>query len=231
MDQIPPPGQSPAVTTPTPPYEPIGALTGVITQPVPTMRSIAAARPWLIALLIVVITSVLSGMSNVTAPIPDMGQFGQLPPETRRMVEQFFASIRSPALWLGVGLVLGPIFFIIGSGITYLFARLFGGRGPFTGLLATLGYANVPSILSAILTMLLNLGGPAIASIAGLVGFVIAIWVLVLQVIGVRESMNMSTGRAVATILVPIVLLILLVCVLMFVVIGALVSQAGGAGR
>src|ERR687885_204578 len=47
----------------------------------------------------------------------------------------------------------------------------------------------------------------------------------VLAVIGIREGMALSTGRAVATLLIPIGVLVLLACVLVFVVVAAIAGS------
>ena len=61
-----------------------------------------------------------------------------------------------------------------------------------------------------------------------MVSFGIAIWSLVLQVIGVREAMHLSTGRAVMTVLIPVGVLVFLACALVgiaFVLIARVMSS------
>lgn len=86
---------------------------------------------------------------------------------------------------------------------------------PSTDSFSTFAFASVPLLIMAPLTAVLNLGGSALAIglIRGLVGTVAGIWVLVLQVLAIRESLILSTGRAIAVFLIPFVLVLLLACV------------------
>ena len=63
--------------------------------------------------------------------------------------------------------------------------------------------------------------------LGGLLTLGFSIWTLVLVVIGIRESMALSTGRAVATLLIPIGVVLLLACVLIFVVVAAIAGSLG----
>ncbi len=77
--------------------------------------------------------------------------------------------------------------------ITYFIGtRLFGGQATVGEVFRTVGFALSPQIL--VLLALLPL-------IGGLIGFalspILAIWVLIAVVIGVRQALDVSTGKAV----------------------------------
>ncbi len=214
------------------PFNPVEAAIGVITRPVPAMQAIAAARPWLMALLLSVIIGLLSGLAGMTAPAPspaDMGDLAQLPPEQQRAIEGILGMVRSPALGIG-NAIINPIVLAIWAGILWLVARLLGGIGQYSSLFSTVGFASVPNILLAPITALLNLGGAALAALSSLVGFAFAIWTIVLTVIAIRESMRLSTGRSVATCAIPAGSCLLLICAIVVVfaslIIGAMSSGA-----
>lgn len=213
------------------PFNPVAAAVGVITNPVPAMQEIAAARPWLMALLLTIVIGLLSGLVNLTNPTLDpanLGDLGDLSAEQRRAAESVMQLVR-PAVGAG-GAILGPIFLAIWAGILYLIARLLGGVGPYSALFSTIAFANLPSLLQVPLLLLINLGGTSLAPIASLVSFVFSIWVIVLTVIGIRESMSLSTGRSVATCALPVGGCFLIICVI-FVAMGALlVGALSGAG-
>lgn len=211
---------------PARPFNPLDAAIGVVTRPVSAMREIAAARPWPIALALTAAIALLTGLANLTAPRQDLAAAtGGTLPAGFEGVQGFLDFIQSPG-----GVVASVLFSLISlavlSGIFYGIGRLLGGRGPFSGLLSTQAFASVPSILLAPLTAVLNLVGLSV--VVGLLGFGFAIWTLVLTVLGIRESLALSTGRAVATLLIPIGVLLLLSCVLGVLFALALGGATGG---
>jgi hypothetical protein len=201
-------------------FNPFEALVGVITRPAATMARIAAARPWQIALALTVAIALISGLVNLTNPAPaglgaDPNALGADVPSGMVAALNF---IRSPLFAL-VAAVLSPVLLLFLTGIYFLLGRLFGGTGSFSALFSTLAFASVPNLLFAPLSALLNLGGLSLGInlLRILLNFAFSIWVLVLQVLGVRESLHLSTGRAIGTVLVPIALLFLILCALVLV--------------
>jgi hypothetical protein len=190
-----------------PQLHPIDALLGVITSPVPTMRAIAAARPWQWALAVTVGAGLLGGLAALTGPDP--GQTGDpafMPPELQAAV----AAMRSPAFVVINGLILAPLGLLIGTAVLYGIGHLFGGRGAYSGLLSTVAFASVPAILLAPITAWLNMAGGPFMVLSGLLGVGFSVWIIVLHVIAIRESLGLSTGRSVLTLVVPLVGLMLL---------------------
>ena len=107
-----------------------------------------------------------------------------------------------------VGSIIGaPIGLAIWSGVVLVLGKLFGGEANYSGLIRTLGYASAPSA----------------ASIVPVLGPVIALWGLATSVVAVRESHNISTGQAVATVLIPALILGFLV----FLFIAAIIAAMG----
>ena len=100
----------------------------------------------------------------------------------------------------------------IGTGILWLIGKLFSGRAQFIEMFRPLGYAYAPSALSII------------PWIGGLIG---AIWSLVCAVIAVRESEEVSTGSAVAIVLIPAAIGFVLALVL----VAALLATIFGLGN
>jgi hypothetical protein len=88
-----------------------------------------------------------------------------------------------------------------------------------------LGFASIPQLLAVPFQLLANVGtgGQLVAST---ISFGVAIWSLLLLGIAIRESNRFSTGRAVATLVIPIgafvVLMILLVIFLVALFVGQL---------
>lgn len=102
-------------------------------------------------------------------------------------------------------LILVPLGFFIGNGITYLIAKLFGGVGSFLELAyAVLLYWAPITLVSAACELIPNLGG--------LVAAGLGIYGIFLQVFAISASQRMTTGKATAVVLIPIAVLFLLVC-------------------
>lgn len=77
------------------------------------------------------------------------------------------------------------------AGITYLIGdKLLGGTATWGELLRTIGFAQTPGILGV-------LGG--IPLLGWLVRLVVFVWLLVAGIIAIRQALDFSTGKAVAT--------------------------------
>ena len=95
-----------------------------------------------------------------------------------------------PMRILGAGLtqLLG---WLVWAGVTYFIGtRLFRGTATWGELLRTLGFAQAPGVL-ALLAIIPLLGW--------LILPVVAIWMLVAGVVGIRQALDFSTGKAVFT--------------------------------
>ena len=120
------------------------------------------------------------------------------------------------------GIIMGVVTAFVGwflwAGLTYIIGdKLFGGTASFGELLRTLGFAQSPGVL-AILGIIPFLGA--------LVLFVIAIWQLVTGIVAIRQALDFSTGKAIAT----AVICWLIVMVVMALIMGAIFGTAAIAG-
>jgi hypothetical protein len=188
------------------------AAVAVITRPASAMREITAARPWLAGLLLYVAANVLNVLASMAARPTDIISSAEwalpllLPPE----LEGALAMRQSPLTWVVFRVVLSLVMLVSTAGVFYLVGRLLSGRGTFGGLLATQGFASVPNFLLAPVAAMLNLAGWPLALLNWPLGVAFGVWTLVLGVIGIRESLGFSTGRAVATVLIPVPILLAL---------------------
>ncbi|MFZ5649707.1 MAG: YIP1 family protein [Bacillota bacterium] len=98
------------------------------------------------------------------------------------------------------------------SGILYLLAELAGGRGKAAGVLTATGLASLPALLILPVQILAAVfGGKALSGVADvLIWLAVMIWGAVLVVIGLRETQQLSTGRAVMVALTPALGLIII---------------------
>lgn len=94
-------------------------------------------------------------------------------------------------VWIVGALIGAPIGLAIWAGIVLVVGKMFGGQADFKGLYRSLGYASAPTA----------------AQIIPIVGGLLALWGLATSVVAVRESHQISTGQAVATVLLPAIIL------------------------
>lgn len=155
-------------------------LYGVITTPVATMRSLAEERPigWAIGIMVVVYLISLIGP-------------GQAVPED-------LALDLDAASVFEYGWLLALIFTVGFLVVCHLVARAFSKEGTFAGFVSTQGFSEFPSILHLPLKLLT---GTSLGFIAGILSFALGLWVLILRVIGLRETYQVGTGAAVLILL------------------------------
>lgn len=122
----------------------------------------------------------------------------------------FFLAFLITILTLGLGIffswiivlvlpIVGLIGAYIGVGIFYLLAKLFGGKGTYMGLFRPLAMANMIYILSFI----------------PLINYLLFIWYLVVSVVTISETQKISPGKAVAVILIPIIISFIIIIIFM----------------
>jgi hypothetical protein len=184
----------------------------VITQPVATMHRLTQTRPISWAFVVAIVTFLISLLSSVA------GMGGIFAAET----------LLSRVVVLAAILILGPLLAVIltaiSAGIFHLSSRLLRGTGLYSGLFVGVAFAGVPTILAAPFNLL-----PAVMGVIGdvlsmLAAVVIGIWGLVLTTIAIRENNSFSTGRAIAALLIP--LLVIVALVMMVGIVAALVAFA-----
>ncbi|HXO58573.1 MAG TPA: Yip1 family protein [Candidatus Acidoferrum sp.] len=135
-----------------------------------------------------------------------------------------------PVYGVGVSLVL----WIAAAGLIHGIARALGGRGNFVGLLKLVGYAALVGLVAlpvASADALLKLQGNAkaelyVAQLAGLLGVVIFLWQNALLVMATRRHYAISTERAVAAVIGPLgVALVLIVALIILAITLAVIAQ------
>lgn len=113
----------------------------------------------------------------------------------------------------GLAAVLGSFasLFISGSW-AHLFVRAFGGRKGYENTIKAFAYGNTPLLLFGWIPF---------------VGGLFSIWALVLNIIGIRQLHEISTGRAIGAVLLALVaLVVIVVLIVLFVVLRAVVLAA-----
>jgi len=105
-----------------------------------------------------------------------------------------------------VGIIVFPIVALIWAfiwvGILHILARLFGGKAGYTELFNPMGLSSILGWIAVIPVI-----GPFLSGIAGL-------WGIVVTVVVVKSVHSLSTGKAAAVVLIPLVILFIIGLVL-----------------
>lgn len=171
-------------------------IVGIIGSPVATMRKVNREHSLPLSLAIFLLVMLVVSLATVLTDATLLAQLGGL------------------AVFIVVLIPLSLIFLFTQAGACFGAARLLGARGSFRNLLSLLALANVPSLFMAPLALLRFVPGIAGSVLHGLGSLVLSIWVMVLAIIAVRETFQVTTGRAVLICYLPILLLVALVVLL-----------------
>ncbi len=115
------------------------------------------------------------------------------------------------------GLIGAFVGWLVWTGVTWVIGdKILGGTATFGQLLRTIGFAQSPGVLYVL---------GVVPVIGILLRFVVAIWLLVAGVIAIRQALDFSTGKAIATaVLGWIAMMLLLIPLLAAVGLGGVAS-------
>jgi hypothetical protein len=187
------------------------------------------------ALIYIVIGAVVSAIfgfigAGLTLPsqmtmVQNMLAQANLPPEAKSQLANLLTSGMMTGM-AGVGgivsIIWAPIGFLIGVGILYLIARLLGGTGDFGNYAYLIATFQAPLTIAEAIVGLVPVLGGCVVGILGIYG-------LVLTYFATKVAHNLTSGRAIAVILIPIgVVILLALCVaVLFVVAAVSISRQG----
>jgi hypothetical protein len=123
------------------------------------------------------------------------------------------------ALTLVLSPFLGLIGLIISSGLLHIFVYLLGGENGYSETLSVMGYVTVINPISSAFSLIPFLGG--------LASFLLSIYGVYIQMRGLESFQRLSTGRALAAILITIVLITFITIAVFFAAILGGVTHAG----
>jgi Flp pilus assembly pilin Flp len=117
-----------------------------------------------------------------------------------------------------IAAVISVVLFAAVVGVVQLIARMFGGRGTFDQLAYTIAAISTPiSLINSVFTLLAAI--PFVVYCAGLIGFLLFVYMVVLQVMAVKGVHQFGWGQAASSLLLPF---FVLCCCLSVGVIGIL---------
>jgi hypothetical protein len=173
---------------------------GTLFQPAATARRVSREKPLGLALAVYLTATVVSSA------------FG-----ARTLAGQV------PVAAVAAGMVLlGGVWWLVYAGLLQVTGELLGGRGRGVALLAATGFAGLPNLFAPLAGVLGRLAGAWLEGILLIV--VLPAWMALLHVIAVRECHELSTGRAVVTVLAPLVGGLLILAILVVLVLAGLAT-------
>jgi len=181
---------------------------GTLFSPASTFKRMLEERTAVTtAAIVVLIACICSGAGSILTQSAFMSMFAEFP--------GFEEMVFSPSASMTMSVVFGFILWVVIAGILHVVAKILGGKGAFTEMLVLMGFAMLPNIFLAPISLIaIFSGGLTGAFIAIGLGGILAIWILILDVLAIREAHKFSTGRAIATLVIPFVVLMVLVFVL-----------------
>ncbi len=225
----------------------MGAL-AVIWSPTNTLARVAEERRVLLGFGVVALYAALGLIGGAIAVFGGLtqAQFQQpgaqpLPPG----FEDLLAYVGAASL---VSAVLYPfVLWLLVSGLMQLVTRFFGGTGPFSAMLAVVGVAQMPLVLSAALYIPITglqvlLGAPdesgasvaaALGLLSALLGLAFLLWHVALVVIGAAFTRRVGYGESAGSCAIScagcigLILIVVLVFVVLVVVIVGATSSGG----
>jgi len=132
------------------------------------------------------------------------------------------------------GIAIFAVLWLAAAGLIHVLARALGGRGDFAGLLKLLGYVALVGLVGLPLELvgaLLKLQGTtrvelAFGQLVVLVGVAVFLWQNVLLVMATRDHYGLSVERAVAAVVGPIgVVIVLALALIILAIILAIIAQ------
>jgi hypothetical protein len=208
-------------------------LAGTIISPSETLRRIGEREAILPAFVVVMLMAGISAATQLVLLAFNLDPFGAIEAEFPGLASQSFMAMQFTGIVSNF--IMVPVIWLIVSGLLFGAAWLLGGRGRFMTLWAATGFALVPQLVTAPVTAageLLGLVGSGAQVLGWLITLPVSIgafiWTLVLFAIAVRETMNVTTGRAAGSIGLLIggclLLLILLACLIFIVIFGIIAA-------
>ena len=184
--------------------------------------------------------SALAVLGGLTQAQFETGQAQPLPPG----LEDFLDYVGVFSL---VSAVIQPfVLWLLVSGLMQLVTRFFGGTGPFSAMLAVVGVAQMPLVLSAALYIPITglqvvLGSPeqsgsSVATVLGLLsallGLAFLLWHVALVVIGAASARRVGYGQSAGSCAISCAgcVGLILIVVVVFVVLVAVIVGAAGQG-
>ncbi|MDD4561930.1 MAG: Yip1 family protein [Syntrophomonadaceae bacterium] len=191
----------------------IDTIYGIFFDPVPTLQYLAREKPLLPGLLVYLVVFVFNLIINRGLTTLDSEIAGFIPDGN--------------FIWVfaGLGVILSFFILALTAGLLSLLSEIFYQRGNASGLLVCLSFAVIPGALGPPLQYGATLLG--VSWLGVILSLLAVIWVLVLQVLSLREALELQTGQAVLLFILPGLLVVFLLLGLIFIIAQTMPSFPG----
>jgi hypothetical protein len=195
----------------------------------PGAESFAAELPtanwgdiWISVLLLGVVSAITGFIGASIFHTGVQSYLNSLSPQQQAQLGPIMTSMRNSSTGTSLGnVIFVPLFFVIWTGILFLFAKMFGGTGTFLQQSYARALYLVPlGLVVAVLGLVPILGSLASA--------VLGIYGIVLNVFSVSASQRLSGGKATAVVLLPLAIGLVLLCGLFVLLVAVLVNLSHG---
>lgn len=170
---------------------------GILFQPSSTLQYLSREKPLKLGLMVYVTIALFNVLiSQGIEAFQFKDGLANLPPNF---------------IWLasGIGVIASIIMLFLMAGFLSLISEIIFGQANAKGLLVCLSFAYLPSVLGAPLQYAALLIGMKVAATA--LPLLTLFWVLVLQVIALREALNLRNSQAVLLFIFPLLILFALI--------------------
>jgi len=191
----------------------IDTIYGILFDPVPTLRYLAREKPLLPGLLIYMAVFIFNLIINRGLTTLDSEIAGFIP--DGNFIWAFAI----------LGVILSFFILALTAGLLSLLSEIFYQRGNASGLLVCLCFAVIPGALGPPLQYGATLLG--ISWLGVTFSLLAVIWMLVLQVLSLREALELQTGQAILLFIMPGLLFFLVLLGFAFIIIKTIPPFSG----
>lgn len=175
----------------------LATAVGVVVSPRVTLRAVTARPRIGGALGVAVAVLALTSIGNAAdSGMRGGGPFGG---------DAAFVAGAVTGLLVGLGMLALAAVIILGV------ARLLGGSGSYAATFCGMAYAVVPWVLTVPLSLLGTAAGFPGQLVAGVLSVVVGVWATALTVLAVGTAQGLTTGRALAAVGAPVLVLAALI--------------------
>lgn len=185
---------------------------GILTQPVKTLRDIVEDRPANEAFLVYLSITIL----NLLVSLYNRQSLQAL---EDLMLETKIHLPLSVVVAASILITIISIFLI--TGLVHLLVRLFKGSGAYWSFFSAYALANLPLIIGVPITFASGFMGVGWNALAGLVSFGLSIWIMILQIIAIRESYGLSTVGSIGIYFLHLVVMVGMLVILAVLIVFA----------
>ena len=196
---------------------------GVLFEPVPAFSRVVKHLPVGQTVLIFTLVNLLLAVAGGLLAPRFLPPFAPAPGHVMVMMKTM------TLVFALVGVVFQFMKWFVYSALLHLLAEFFGGRGRAAGVWVVAGLASLPEIFLVpvnLLLLILGVKGFTLSLVMYLFGLIVLIWGMALLILGIRAEHALSTGRAVAVVLLPAGAVLFVGVILIVVITAAAASFA-----